>query len=862
MGEVWRARDHDLHRDVAVKFLPERYASDAARLGRFAQEARAASQLNHPNIVTIHEIGETSGMPYIVMELVEGRTLRDLLVEDRSLPTKRLLEIGAQIADGLAKAHAAGIVHRDLKPENVMVTGDGYVKILDFGLAKLRSDSSGDAPVWFDTGAPTWPDSPSPETAVGVVLGTVGYMSPEQARGRPVDYRADQFTLGAILYELTTGRPAFRRETGAQTLAAIIDDTPEPIAALNPAVPAPVRWVIEGRCLAKDPAERYASTLDLARDLRQLRERLADADGAMTVRTGEIVPGGLLRRRGARLAGLAAMAAFAAWLAGPVVVERARRLLGPDIPAEKRIVVLPFDAPSGSDEHQALARGVATLLTTRLVQLEPHDPSLWIEPERNVAESGVRTARQAARAFGATLVVSGSVQRASGRLLFTAAIEDARRGRTLRAATAELPDLLADEIVGQLRLELDAAARASFAASGAGVAEAATLTAQALGYAAYAEGRTALEGYERRQSLEQAVSLFQRALERDPDYALGYAGLGEAYWRLYQLDRDATRVELARKACDRALRLNDLLAPVHVTLGIIHVGTGEPERALADFDRALALDPANADALREKARAYEALARPADAEASFRRAAERRPGYWGTHSQLGAFYFRQGRYAEAERALRRALALAPDNARVLASLGGVLQTAGRDDEAALLLERSLALQPNYRAASNLGVLEFKRRRYEEAARAFERALALDDRDFRVWRNLASSYHWAPGQKEKARSAWEKAVRLAEDAVRVNPRDAASLAELASCRAMLGDSARAREDLTRALALAPGNVEVQQLAASVYELVGDRESALAWSRRALAAGYPREQVEQDPFLTALRADPRFPTPASR
>jgi hypothetical protein len=288
MGEVWRARDHDLHRDVAVKFLPDRFAADPVRLGRFAQEAKAASKLNHPNIVTIHEIGETSGLPYIVMELVDGQTLRDLLLaqEGRPVPTRRLLEIGAQAADGLAKAHAEGIVHRDLKPENVMLTADGFVKILDFGLAKLRADvapgsgrGAGGAELWFDSGQPTWPESVSPHTAVGAVVGTAGYMSPEQARGQAVDFRSDQFALGAILYELATGRQAFRRETPAQTIAAIIEDPPEPIATLNQQLPAPLRWVIE-RCLAKEPAERYASTLDLARELRGLRERLAEFGGS------------------------------------------------------------------------------------------------------------------------------------------------------------------------------------------------------------------------------------------------------------------------------------------------------------------------------------------------------------------------------------------------------------------------------------------------------------------------------------------------------------------------------------------------------------------------------------------------------
>jgi len=861
MGEVWRARDHDLHRDVAIKFLPEKYAADPNRFGRFGQEALAASRLTHPNIVTIHEVGETSGLHFIVMELVEGETLREILLAqgERPLPVRRLLDIGAQVAEGLAKAHGAGIVHRDLKPENIMVTADGFVKVLDFGLAKLRAEGSGGHAQWFDSAAPTWPESPSPQTAVGAVLGTAGYMSPEQARGRPVDYRSDQFTLGAIVYEMATGRQAFRRETPVQTIAAIIEDPPEPLASLSPGLPAPVRWLIE-RCLAKEPAERYASTLDLARELRTVREHLTDGTSSHDAPSGE--RSSSARRASAVVRVAIVLLAALGVGAGALVLSPSLRdrlvvaLKLRPVPREKGIAVLPFRAasPEPGDRHRA--DGLAETLAARLSQLERFHGSLWVVPASEVRQSGVDSAEAARRAFGVTLVVTGSLQRLGDRLRLTASLVDALDLRPLRslgpteyaADDLSLQDRLAAEVARMLDLSLSPAEQEALRSGGTTVGAA---------YPIYLEAQGHLQRYDQTESLERAVSLFQQALQRDPEYALAYAGLAEAQWLLYRQTRGSERVDLARRACERALKLNDLLAPVHVTLGIIHAGTGQAEKALADFDRALALDPVDADALRAKARAYEALGRPGDAEAALRKAVELHPAYWGTRSQLGAFYFRQGRYGEAERAFRQALALTPDNVRVLASLGGVLQTAGRDEEAAAALERSLALQPTYRAASNLGVLEFKRGRYAEAAHAFERALALDDHDFRVWRNLAAAYHWAPGQQEKARPAWEKAARLAEEAARVNPKDAAVVAELASCRAMLGDTARARADLARALALAPGDVEVQQLAASVYELIGDRASALVWIRRALAAGYPRDQVEQDPFLTALRGDPRFP-----
>ena len=269
MGEVYRARDSRLGREVAIKVLPANLGSDSERLRRFEKEARSASALNHPNIVTVYDIGYESGVSYIAMELVSGETLRALLVNG-ALPIKRLLALAVPVAEGLAKAHESGIVHRDLKPENVMVTKDGLVKILDIGLAKLTSTMSGSGE---GSNLPTMTG-----TTPGVVVGTVGYMSPEQASGQAVDFRSDQFAFGSMLYEMATGRRAFQKKTAVDTLASILNDEPEPIAALNPQTPAPLRWIVE-RCLAKEPRQRYSATDDLARDLAGVRDHLTEASG-------------------------------------------------------------------------------------------------------------------------------------------------------------------------------------------------------------------------------------------------------------------------------------------------------------------------------------------------------------------------------------------------------------------------------------------------------------------------------------------------------------------------------------------------------------------------------------------------------
>ncbi|HEX8155690.1 MAG TPA: serine/threonine-protein kinase, partial [Thermoanaerobaculia bacterium] len=304
MGEVYSARDPILGRRVAIKKLPIRLANDRDTLARFTQEARSASALNHPNIITIHEVGAAESQPYIVMEFVEGKDLRTLVAEG-PLPNRKTLEIAAQIADGLAAAHERGIVHRDLKPENVMLTKDGYVKILDFGLAKMISPASDDEnTVVLDV----------PGTNPGTILGTVGYMSPEQATGKRLDFRSDQFALGAILYELATGKPAFEGDNAIDTLSAILHDDPPPIPRFNAKVPVHFCEIVN-RLLEKDANDRYQSTKDLAREIKLLRDRVAAEQSGLDIPRPQLIkrPSKALAIGGA-LVLIAGVTALGIWL--------------------------------------------------------------------------------------------------------------------------------------------------------------------------------------------------------------------------------------------------------------------------------------------------------------------------------------------------------------------------------------------------------------------------------------------------------------------------------------------------------------------------------------------------------------------
>jgi dipeptidyl aminopeptidase/acylaminoacyl peptidase len=381
MGEVYRARDTRLGRIVAIKILPAGLAADGDRLARFEREARSASALNHPNIVTIHEVEEVGSTFFLVMELVEGITLREALAEG-SLPLRKLLSLAAQIAEGLARAHASGIVHRDIKPENVMITNEGLVKILDFGLAKLALPE--------DSGEKTDAATVSAMTEPGVVMGTVGYMSPEQAIGKTVDFRSDQFSFGAMLYEMATGHRAFQRETAPETLSAILREEPEPVGSASPKTPAPLRWIID-RCLAKEPRERYASTEDLARDLAMLRDHLAEAAISVEMPSAPPAPR-------SRILPILAVPAFLAVLAAGLLAGNFlwRRSAAPSPPSFHRLtfrlgtVSVARFAPDG----QTILYGAAwegrapEIFSTRLGSPESRPLGFGSADMRSVSSSG------------------------------------------------------------------------------------------------------------------------------------------------------------------------------------------------------------------------------------------------------------------------------------------------------------------------------------------------------------------------------------------------------------------------------------------------------------------------------------------
>ncbi len=839
MGEVYRARDTRLDRVVALKILPPDLGRDPERLFRFEREARLASSLNHPNIVVIYDIGVDGGVHYIAMEHVEGETLFETIRRGPP-PLAVTVELASQLADALARAHAAGIIHRDLKPSNIMVTPERRAKVLDFGLGKfIQGEADSNALTELGRG----------ETTPGVLLGTAAYMSPEQGVGGIADARSDQFALGLMLYEMLSGVHPFARASGVQTLSAIIADEPEPIAVKAPKTPEALGHIVE-RCLAKDPAARFDSTADLARALQSIGDHLRSG------RTlAPMPPIRRHRRRAGVWAASAVVALVIAALAGWLLLSSDTASL----PGRRQVAVLPFTNVGGDVANQALADGLAEVLTTRLTQLERFSGGLQVVPAVEVRQQRIASAADARRAFSVNIIVSGSLQRTSNRVLLTLNVIDGASLRQIRADALDVAPqdavALQDEVVIRLArlldIEIGEEAHALVSAGG---------TRAPGAYEYYLQGRGYLQRFERAENVDAALGLFERALAQDPGYALAHAAVAQAFWRKYEATKDAVWVTRAREAGATALRLSPAVSEVQVTLAIIAIGSGQYEESVKALSAVLERDPTNADAYRELGRAYDALGDAARAEATLKRAVAARPGDWAAYNSLGSFYAGRQRYAEAAAQFERVVALTPDNARGYSNLGSMYGLLRQWDQAYRALEKATSLNPTGPRWSNLATAYFFQRKYADAAKALERASELDGKNYQVWFNLASAYLWTQGSETKARAAFERAATFGEQARTVNPRDGLLLARLANCYAHLADTRKARTLIAEAETLAPTNARVFLLSAQVYDVLGDRKLALAKVSSARDRGLQEDEIESTRSLDALRADPAYASTA--
>lgn len=827
MGEVYRARDAKLEREIALKILPPDLATNSESLRRFEHEARAASALSHPNIVTIFETGQLGSLAWIAMELVDGEDLRAAALRE-PFTVKKALRVAVKIAEGLAAAHDRGIVHRDLKPENVMISRDGFVKVLDFGLAKqIRAIADS--------------ESTLPHTVPGAVFGTVAYMSPEQASGREMDYRTDQFSLGVILYEMLTKHRPFDRATKAESMAAIIRDQPPPASTLAPAIPPELDRLIQ-RCLAKDPVDRYASTRDLARDLREIRDNLTaplyDSHGSGATP--------MPRPRRARWIAIAAGLVF---LAGAIATVWYRQSGTPGPEEITSVAVMPFADASSTLEGRVLADGFSQMIASRLGR----SSGLRVAaPFEGVPISDRDDATTVARRSGAGAVVRGSIERDAQNIRVAYAIVDGRNGNEIlsRSASRAAREIFSlEEAVARDLLEaLGRSAPAATATSGELLdADEQTRYVEALGL---------MQRITDLRSVDRAVSILESLLGNARESAPVNALLARALLFKSMLSQRPALVEQAMIYGSRAITLDPGDVDAWVTFGMIQNATGKPVEALRSFERAISMRPDKHDALAGMASSYELLGRGDDAEATFRRAIAVRPDAYGLYQQLGSFYYSRGRYEEAVAQFRRATDLVPEARHAQSNLGAALQAMGRYDDALAAFRRSIEIEPSASGYSNLGTQLYYLGRYREAVDAYQKAAELAPTDCYSWANLGDARRWTDGEREKAPEAYRKAVAAGREALQINPNDALARGMIGVCLSRLGEPDEAQDEIRRALEIDPTNPFVLYHAALVALERKNLDSAATWLERSIAAGYPTGLATRDPELAPIRNLPAY------
>ena len=828
MGEVYRADDLRLKRAVALKRMSPHLRSDQLYRERFFREAERASGLTGEHVAAIYDVLEDNGEIFLVMEYVEGETLRERL--RRPLPLEEFLHIARQCADALVVAHARGIVHCDLKPENIMLTATQQVKVLDFGVAKRL---------------PRTDDSSTLEEP-GVVGGTPAYMSPEVLLDNLSDGRADIFSLGVVFYEALTGQQPFRARTFVATSQRILHDTPPPVSTLNPEVPPTVESIVS-RMLAKDPEQRIASAAQLSAELRTLTSpELLTPPRTPT----QALPRTFPIAKAVIFGALSVVVLLAVFFKRHQIEHW---LSGREIPQQKYLAVLPFNSSAGDANSRAFSAGLTESLAVRLKQLPLRSP-LQVVPPSEVLAEGVNTVEQAHKSFGANLVLEGSVRESGTLVRVNYSLIDAETRKQLQADTITtqsndpfaLEDRVVDGVLAMLGLELQNQERGAVNHG----------TTEPAAYDFYLRGRGYLQEYQDPERVDSAIAVFNHALERDPGYALAYAGLGQAYWHKYQETHDRNWVAKASQACQKAVELGRGLANGHTCIGVVYNGTGRYEQAADEFRRATQLDPDSDDALRGLGLAYQSLGKLADAEANYQRAISLHPNYWAGYNWLGSFYYRQARYEDAAKMFSQVVALAPDSERGYSNLGGVYLNLGRYTDAIPLFERSVAIRPTADAYSNLATAYFFQQRFVEAAGTYEQAVKLNPVDYEMWGNLGDAYNWTPKQQSQAPQAYQKAISLANEALRVNPRDATVLCDLALYHAMVREKEPASAFLRKALALAPGNSDFLFKAAEIYNQFGMTESALTALQGSIKQGYSRSFARDHPIFANLKTDSRF------
>jgi serine/threonine-protein kinase len=837
MGEVYLAEDPRLRRKVALKTVPDANRTEEARK-RLRSEARAAARLTHPNVAAVYDVVEADNAVHVVMEYVVGETLARR-VREKPLPVEDALDVGIQLAEALAEAHAAGVIHRDLKSNNVMLTPDGRAKVLDFGLARMSATVG------------EWDASSSGEPFdEGRIVGTPAYMAPELFAGQPADARSDIYSLGVTLFEALTGRRPFQ---GPHLAAAVVSEPTPRASQFNDAV-TPSLDAVVAHAMARNRAERFGSAAELAAALRTERQRVSEGTTAVWQ-----APGRLLSLPRATIGSLSwrsprPYAVGAVVLVLAIITHLLFRSGGSPRPvnaASTVVAILPLASGDPGTDH--IGVGIADVLVTSLarvpgVTMISRDATL---PYRDGGQGAAAIARE----LGADLLVDGRVQASGSNLRVTLNLQRPASNQVLWSGSHDGDVAGIFTLQNEAAMALSKAVQVSLTPDQRRRLQRPPPTANTEAFAEYLQARSFLDRPDVKGNVERSVTLFESAIAKDPRFARAHAGLGEAHWQLSSTTRDQAWSEKALLAITEALRLDPEDSSARRSLAVVYAGSGRTSQAIEELRRAVTLEPENDEAHRVLGEILLREGRQEEGFGELKLATTLRPNYWRHQQALGLESFRDGRYAEAAAAFRRVTELQPDNPWGFSGLGMVYYATGDAKQAIENFRRSLAIGGDPSSHTNLGVVLYAEGRYAEAAQAFEEAVKLSPLDPAKHRNVGDAYQ-RMGQSNRAKPAYTRAVELCRDQLRTNPRDGRTLAQLAVYEAKLGSVDAAVRHADEAVALGPHMPDVHYRKAVVLALAGRPEESLRALDQAINRGYSRRLAQEDDDLASLRGHAEF------
>jgi TolB-like protein/Tfp pilus assembly protein PilF len=842
MGDVYRAKDERLGREVAIKVLPARLASDPDALGRFEREARAVAALSHPNILAIHDFGTEAGVTYAVTELLEGATLRDRL-EARPMPQAQAVDLAVQIAKGLSAAHERGIVHRDLKPENVFVSKDGHVKILDFGLAKRQEQ--------LETGKETSAPTASGHTEPGTVMGTVGYMSPEQVRGQAVDHRSDVFSFGAVLYEMLSGRKAFKRETPGDTMAAILKEEPPALQASGREVSVGLDHVVR-HCLEKDRDQRFQSARDIVFALTQ-----ASGSGAAAAAPPRVPSKALLL-----VAAAAILAAAGIWLV--------RRPQPAAAQAFKRVAVLPFENV-GASEDDYFADGMADEIRSKLTSLRGVE--VIARSSSTPYKKTTKTPVQIARELGVEYLLTATVrwQKSAGANRVHV-IPELMQIRERAAPASKWQQSFDAALTDVFQVQSDIATRVASAlgvALGAGeekqMREAPTASLAA--YDAFLKGEDLWRtngGWN--QGFGTMIPSYEQAVALDPSFALAWTRLSRARAHLYEDFPTPELAEGARAAAEKATALAPDAADTHLALGeYLYWVREDGGSALAEFDKGQKVAPDNVDLLNARAFVEGMLGHKKAADEHYALAARLDPQSFGSKQWLAGNLIDKGRNAEARKVFDEAIALDPKSPYPVH--GKVLSYLREGDLAGAqsVLRAAMANIEVPKLVAFFANVYDLMWVFEPEQRALLRRLPPSAFEGEAsWAICVTQACWLDKDEPGVREYAEKSANAFRKLIEARTADPQSVVMLGLSLAYLGSKDEAIREGERALGLLTASRRVaektyiQHQLVRIYILGGEPEKALDNLEPLLKADYNLTPawLKIDPNFDSLRGNPRF------